>query len=376
MSSNEPPQIPEESLPEMPLSKEQGYLLTASALLVATVAGGAALAYTKPVAVPFVLSLLISYLVGPMVDWMQRRFRFPKALALLVAFLVAALFITLIVMLITSSARGLSTRADFYSMRIEAMIAGLTDFLASMPSGMVPDSWLQGEFSVQEIVELWDVGSVVGALQTAAGSVLQAASKLVANALLVLLFSAFLLARRRPDEKRSEFFADINRRIGAYLSTKFLTSASTGLLTGVLLAIIGVDLAFVFGLLAFLLNFIPSIGSIIAVFLPLPIVLLQFDNLGMVLLALLLPGSIQFLIGNVLEPKIMGDNLDLHPVTVLMGLLFWGMIWGPVGALLSTPLIAVIKIVLVHIEFTRPIGELLAGRLPQAEDDSAPLSPS
>jgi len=127
---------------------------------------------------------------------------------------------------------------------------------------------------------------------------------------------------------------------------------------------LGVDLALMFGLLAFLLNFIPNIGSIIATLLPLPMVLVQSDATALsITLAVAVPGAVQLTVGNVIEPKLIGDALELHPVTVLLALILWGMLWGGVGMVLAAPLTAIIKILLDGTERTRPIARLLAGDL-------------
>jgi AI-2 transport protein TqsA len=122
----------------------------------------------------------------------------------------------------------------------------------------------------------------------------------------------------------------------------------------------------VFGITAFLLNFVPSIGSIVATLLPLPIALVQYDSLWPVLGVLLLPGLVQIVVGNGVEPMVMGEGLELHPVTILLALMFWGLLWGIPGMLLAAPMTAVLRIVLVRIQTTRPVAELLAGRLPAA----------
>lgn len=119
-----------------------------------------------------------------------------------------------------------------------------------------------------------------------------------------------------------------------------------------------------FGLLTFLLNFIPTIGSIIATLLPLPIVLLQFDSPVKWLAVLLIPAAIQGVVGNFIEPKLFSDSLDLHPASILLALTFWGIIWGPVGMFLAVPILVVMKIAMARIPATRPFAELLAGRLP------------
>ena len=147
----------------------------------------------------------------------------------------------------------------------------------------------------------------------------------------------------------------------------------TGFLVGLILYLLGVDLALVFGFLAFLLNFIPSIGSIIATLLPLPIILVSPDaSWTIAVLAIALPGTVQLVIGNIITPKVLGDSLDLHPIVILMALIFWGVLWGIVGMLLATPMTAVLKILLERYELTRPVARVMAGRLGGAELPAEP----
>ena len=132
------------------------------------------------------------------------------------------------------------------------------------------------------------------------------------------------------------------------------------------------ELALVFGVLAFLLNFIPSIGSVISTLLPLPVIFLSEEMSDAAkVLAIAIPGGLQFAIGSILEPKVMGESLDLHPVVVLLGLIFFGMIWGIVGMILATPMVAVLRIVLERIEMTAPVGNVLAGRLGPPPPDTS-----
>ena len=108
------------------------------------------------------------------------------------------------------------------------------------------------------------------------------------------------------------------------------------------------------GVMAFLLNFIPSVGSVVSTLLPLPIALIQFDSMTVVALVILLPGIVQFTIGTVIEPLFMGEGLDLHPVTILISLVVWGVIWGVVGMLLAAPITAIVRIVCARIADPSP----------------------
>ena len=187
---------------------------------------------------------------------------------------------------------------------------------------------------------------------------------LLGNSVLVLVFLVFLLAGSGGANALSPVWRQIASRVERYLITKIALSGITGVLVTVILWLLGVELAVMFGFLAFLLNFIPSIDSIVATLLPLPILLVNPDvSWTTVALAIALPGGVQFAVGSVMEPRIMGDSLQLHPIAILLALIFWGALWGIVGMLLATPMTAVIKILLERSELTQPVSRLLEGRL-------------
>jgi len=177
----------------------------------------------------------------------------------------------------------------------------------------------------------------------------------------VLIFLFFLLAGASEVRKQG-VRADVETKLQRYLLVQTAISAATGLLVGSVLGLLGIPLAMVFGLFAFLLNFIPSIGSVIATLLPLPMVLVGAEITPLVaVLAIALPAAIQFVLGNVVSPKVMGDSLELHPVTVLLALMLWGSLWGIVGMLLATPITAVMRMLFDRLDVTRPLARLMAG---------------
>jgi predicted PurR-regulated permease PerM len=141
-------------------------------------------------------------------------------------------------------------------------------------------------------------------------------------------------------------FKEITDQVQRYVITKFLTSVLNGLSVGIILWIFGVDFLMVWAAFAFLLNFIPVVGSIIAVALPALMALVQFESVSYALLIALIVIVVQNIIGNFLEPKIFGNKLGLNPLVILLSLLLWGYVWGIVGILLSIPLTAIIKIII------------------------------
>ena len=163
---------------------------------------------------------------------------------------------------------------------------------------------------------------------------------------------------------------NIESNVRRYIIVKSILSLATGFFVGLALWMFNVELAVLFGLLTFLLNFIPSIGSILGVLLPIPVILVSPDvTLTTGILAIAIPGTVQFVIGNILEPRLMGKRFDLHPIVIMMALIFWGMLWGIIGMFLATPLMVVARLLLQEREMTRPIAELLSGRMGQKAAD-------
>lgn len=168
----------------------------------------------------------------------------------------------------------------------------------------------------------------------------------------------------------SPLVSEIDEQVRSYLGLKTVISIFTGMAFGLALWIFGVPMAFTFGVLAFLLNFVPNVGPLVASLLPIPLIVLDpTGSIGWMVTAIGVTCTIQAISGNIVEPKLMGNSSDLHPVTILVALMFWGMMWGIIGMFLATPVTAALKIVLQRIDSTKPIANLMAGRFPEGMDD-------
>lgn len=322
-----------------------------SLALIAAVAIAGALYWLKPAMIPFVLAILVTHALTPLIDVLTERARMPRWAAMLVTlFLVAGGFLGL-GLLVSSSVQQLTSSKDLYEARIEQL---LTDGAA----------WL-GAYGIEV-----DAERLKGLMRTniSVGDTLvkltNALMGIVSNTFLVLVFAVYLLAGHHMERERGGLRGEIEGRVRKYLVLKLGLSAATGFAVGGILLVLGIDLALLFGVLTFVLNFIPNVGSIIATLLPIPVVLVD-PNAGpwTVTLAIVLPGTVQMVVGNVLEPKMMGDLLDLHPITVLLALILWGMLWGIPGMLLAVPLTAVLKLLLEPLPLTAPLARLMAGHL-------------
>ena len=253
-------------------------------------------------------------------------------------------------MFVSSAIQSIVSTADRYSDSFVNLVEVVLRKVKTW--GVVPD-----QTEILTILQNRVPGFITGSFGTVLG--------LISGTFLVSIFVCFLLAGRNSNEIREGIYFEIDWQVRRYITIKLILSSVTGILVWATLALFKLELAKVFGILAFLLNFIPSIGSIVATLLPIPIAFAQFQNPWMVGLVVGIPGAIQMVIGNGIEPKLLGRGLHLHPVTILMTLSFWGLLWGIPGMFLAVPITAVIRIVLMKFDTLRPIGNLLAGQLPQ-----------
>jgi AI-2 transport protein TqsA len=328
------------------------------------IALGAAAYLLRPVLVPFVLAVFLTYCLTPLIDAQRRYLRMPRGPAIVSSVLLSLVVLALGGSVVATSISSASRRLPDY----EKQFQDLTErFAASVPLerlGIKIDAEQIRTFLAAQEGVGWQFVSTM----------LSEATNVLSNGALVLIFMLFLLLGRKSDPRPSaDVLFEIETRVKRYIVSTICLSAVTGLLVGLSLAVLGVEFAWVFALLAFLLNFVPSIGAIIASLLPLPVILLspQLSPTAQVL-AIAIPAVIQFAIGSFVQPRVQGNALDLHPVTIVLSLIFFGMIWGLIGAFLATPITAVVRIVFERISITRPLAQMLAGNLDalSAESDS------
>ncbi len=341
------PQRGDESLADLRIQ-------TVSLLIIATVLVAVSMFWLKSVMIPFVLALFLALGLAPIVDGQMRLFRFPKALAVFMTFLLSMGLLLLSVSVVTGAVTQLAANAGGYQERLTQLM----DWAAHT----IPlDRFGLSQQEVLQPLSKLPMGTVSGILLGTTNAILD----LMSQAMLVTIFLVFLLIgfSGRGEFGPTGIWAEMEARVKGFIFTKALISAVTGFLVGLTLQLLGIELALAFGFFAFLLNFIPTLGSVISTVLPVPVVLMNPEiSLTVAILAIVIPGSIHFFIGNVVEPLVMGDSLELHPVAVLLSLMVWGAIWGVVGMLLATPITAVLKILSDQTEATRPVARLLAGR--------------
>ena len=327
---------------------ENNRIITGSLFIIATIAVSFILNFAQPFLVPLVIALLIRILIDPIIDYQIDFLHIHRLVAVFVSLCLIIFLFIIIVPFIGSSVITFLESADDYNNKvlilIDIGISKLKEFNVEIDRDTI-------RTSLNDLPLLdW------------ASKILSNSANFISKFILVIIMTLFLLLGKKS-ENTSPVWNDIIGHIKKYIFTKFITSSITGMAAGLIYWFLGLELAFIFGSLTFILNFIPVVGSIIAVLLPIPIAILQYTDLSTVLLIIFLPAIIHQIIGNVVEPKIFGDAFGLHPITIILSLIFWGMIWGIIGVLLAAPLTAIIRVTFERFDSTKQIARLLEGKI-------------
>ena len=327
--------------------------------IIALVAGGAVLRLTGGIFIPLVIALLLSFAFSPVVNFLS-RYHVPRIVSILLVLLVFVAFGVLIGMIVYSSFQSLLQEFPTYQARFSRLLRDLIERF-DLPA---------------DIIGRLEITRTVGnALLSFSGGFVSFGS----GFMLVLLFLLFLLLempymrskttlafRGETTRRLSRVFLHVTSQVGRYVAVKLFVSILTALVVYISFSIIGVDFPFIWAVLTFLFNFIPSIGSIVITFISAIFAFVQFfPDWNPIIATIISMGTAQFFIGNVIDPKLLGDRLNLSPVVILISLLFWGWLWDVAGLFLAVPLTVMIKIVLDNTPGMEAFGILMGtGALP------------
>lgn len=289
----------------------------------------------------------------------------PRWLAMVLSITALMAALSLIYLILASQSTALQAAAPVYEHNFGRILGEATSRLG-----------LEQLPATGQFLEKVNVGSVLGWLGGSVGN-------LLTTLVLVMIYTGFLFAEQKVMGRKLDAMAkspenasrlralsrEISQQVQSYIWMKTLVSLATGLLSYLVLRWVGVDFAAVFALLIFLLNFIPNIGSIVGVLLPALLTLVQFDSMTPFLIISLGLGAVQFLIGNLVEPALMGKSLNLSSLMIILSLTFWGLMWGIPGMFLSVPIMVMFAIVCARFEGLRGIAVILSaeGSIPGEE---------
>ncbi len=332
----------------------RGFLLTAAAFVI-VVAG---MKQAQDILVPFLLSGFIAIIAAPPLFFLKRH-KIPTSIALLLVIGFILLAGILLGAMVGNSVDDFSAQLPIYQERLHEQTGALLDWLSSVGI-TVPQETIAKLVDPAQVMQMAAVG-------------LRSLGGLLTNTFLILLTVIFILLEassfpnklHRIMDNPTDGIANLERflaNVQHYMAIKSATSLLTGVAVAIWLWIIGVDYPLLWGTLAFLLNFVPNIGSIIAA---VPAVLLAAIQLGSsgALLTLIGYFAINGLVGNVIEPRFMGRGLGLSTLVVFLSLVLWGWVLGPVGMFLSVPLTIMVKIALDSSDETRWIAVLLGSEV-------------
>jgi len=305
------------------------------------------LSSARSVLFPFILAVFISYVIDPVFAALV-KLKVPKPAATALVLLGAFFAFYLLGAVVFASAKTLAAELPRFGQRLTDIAGVLEKSFGGLPLKLRIASYL----------DQVDLGNIATLVLSSMGPFVGLVSKLF----LLFLFLTFIVAGRGKgtDKIRKalpsgqsarvmEALGNINIQVRRYLVIKTVMSLINGITVWLVLEIFRVDFALLFGFLAFLLNYIPNIGSTVAAVLRVGFAFFQFGTLWVPFWILVITVGLDLVVGNFVEPRVMGKGLGLSPLLVLFSLVFWGWLWGIPGMIMAVPLMAVIKIVCQNI---------------------------
>ena len=318
---------------------------------------GVILRLASSVFIPILIAVFLAYLMDPMVTVM-RKIHVPVVVAVVIAGVIFMGAFTVFSYILYDNSLAFARKIPTYQNAFIRMLRDLADRIQIATHNLL-------DLSILDELRRIPIGSIVL-------STLGSVANVVADFLLIFFFSLLILAGkygatrkllrsfpRKEAKKITLILVHIDRDLRKYIGIKSFVSIVVGVTSGLALGLFRVEFAVVLGFLTFVLNFIPFLGSIIAVFLPVLIALIQFASLARALWILLVLVILQNLVAQLLEPKLVGSGLRITIPVVFFSLFFWGWLWGAPGVLLAIPMTTSVKIVMEDIPGLRPFALLL-----------------
>ena len=318
---------------------------------------------TSSVSINLILSVFIFLMMLPFVTALE-KIHVKGFIATIIAILLIIVIVTGVVWFILYTVNQLIGIIPAYSHRITFLDAYLMDMVRRLRDVEDADS----------IIKLFNI-DWASTLMPILRSVSASAIEIAKNAVVTILLAVFLLLERHTivpkmtaasqnkdnPEKVSMMLDRINRQVSKYLGTKFILSLITGILFYGIALVAKLDLAFLWGVLAVLLNFIPTFGSIIVTAITILMAVLQFlPNWTPILIVAAGTIATQMIVGNIIDPRVQGNQLNLSPFVILVSLSIFGYVWGIVGMFLAVPIISILQIVFANMDSTRGIAIMMS----------------
>lgn len=316
----------------------------------------------KIILIPFFIALIITFIFEPLYIYLRDK-KVPGFAAIIIILLILVLIANVTSVFVVTSINTFSAELPKYEQKFREMS------LSILRNLNLSDADMQNLNESLKIKNLLMEGSITSALTGVFTSVISVFGDFV----LIIIYIIFLLSElgsirerikrafsKERSNKITEIIQEIFTDVKKYILGKTLVNLLQGVIFGAILWMFGVDFYLVWGFLCFFSHYVPNFGSLISTVLPGLLAFLQFDNIITPIIIIILLIVVQNIIGNILEPKFLGDQLDLSPLLLLVSLIFWGYVWGIVGMILSVPIMSMLKITLSKFENTKSISILMS----------------
>ncbi len=334
------------------------YILATLTLVIFILAAGRAFL------IPLLLAIVLTYLLislQALFDYLLRRFNPPRFVSFTLGIITCVVILFMIWSIISVNIDSLGQKTPAYQNKLILITESLLQKYRPESAGQA------GAFLRENIFGTINISQFAGDLARTFGSLLgQMGLVIVYTVFMLIEHKNFYKKLRRLVRNKTEYsrlqsvFSNITKDLNTYFKIKAVASVVTGLLSYILMLAFGLDFAAFWALLVFLLNFVPTVGSLIATTFPILMALVQFDGGILFIIFSFLLISIQILIGTFLEPRYQGSVLNISPLVIVLSLIFWASMWGPVGALLSIPIMATLNIVCSKFESTQWVSALMS----------------
>jgi len=319
----------------------------------------------QSILLPLFVALIISFLFEPLYEWLKKK-RFPSWAAILSVVIVILVVSNIASVFVYTSINSFTDGIPKYIQKIEGLSGNLAVFLNTL--GISNDK-------IKETLDFSKFLSgekIAGALSTIVSGI----AGIFTNYILILIYIIFLLGEFSSIKRRihaafsksesrtiADTMSDIFIDLRKYIVGKTLINFSHAFILTVVFLIFGLDFAIVWGLFFFFLTWLPQIGAFLATIFPILIAFAQYDNILTPIVLLIIMIVVGYTMGSFIEPRILGNRLNLSPLLLIFSLVFWGWMWGVVGMLLSVPIMSMIKIILSKFESTNPIAILMSNEV-------------
>lgn len=319
----------------------------------------------QSVLIPFFVALIIAFIFEPFYSWMLRK-KIPAFISIIIVLIVILVIANISSVFIFTSISSFQAQAPTYQNKFLALYGEIGKVIQSNKTIF---EFLQNNINLDRFINEINIGSILE-------SILSGVTGLFLNFILILIYVVFIITETDDFKKRlkqaytlkraaaiSNAIDDVFDDIKSYLLNKTLINFVHAVIAYIIMIIFNIDFAIVWAFLIFFAAYIPNIGATISTIIPFLSALLQYGSFGIPFIFLVLLSAVGFVMGNVVEPKVFGNRLNLSPILIIFSLIFWGYLWGIVGMFLAVPIMSMIKIILSKFEGTKAISLIMSNEI-------------